>query len=233
MLPTVTSAQEVPQPAPVAEKAQANSEMLSSDTLRVIFRGLREVPLSDSSDQNKLVALFEVAEALAYEANSRYASPAKKAGEIIAVDMLRDLPGQPNSIVENIAQMKEGEEAIVLMSTLFLFANAEKKSGYIIQPCTRMERKLAPTQQGIAPTAAAPAAGAPALPKASNAIDMSRPSRSMPSGFSFSIGSGGGGNVQSMRTTSHYDPVTGKNVTRMYINGEEVDPVTRKPLKKP
>ncbi len=209
--------------------------MLSSDTLRVIFRGLREVPVSDSSDQNKLVALFEVAEALAYEANSRYASPAKKAGEVISVDMLRNLPGQPNEIVENIAQMQEGEEAIVLMSTLFLFENAEKKSGHIIQPCTRMERKSAPIQQGLNPAAVDPAAnaGTRALPKASNAIDMTRPSRSMPSGFSISVGSGGGGNVQSMRTTSHYDPVTGKNVTRMFINGEEVDPKTHQPIKKP
>lgn len=43
---------------------------------------------------------------------------------------------------------------------------------------------------------------------------------------------GKGGMVQERTdTVTKYDPATGQVTTRMYINGQEVDPKTRQPIK--
>ena len=139
----VTSAQ-APSAAPAAQTTgRGNSDLLASNTVRAVFRGMQEVAVSrftNPQSYSTQVAVFEVVENLAHRRLVRYGDGLLQAGTIITVSMDRNQPGQPSSVVDEIAQMQVGEEAVMKIDHLFLFAEPE---GINIRPCTRLARKPA------------------------------------------------------------------------------------------
>lgn len=137
----VASAQ-APSAAPAAQTTgRGNSDLLASNTVRAVFRGMQEVAISHFTNPQSYttqVAVFEVVENLAHRRLVRYGDGCLQAGTIITVSMNRNQPGQPSSVVDEIAQMQVGEEAVMKIDHLFLFAEPE---GINIRPCTRLARK--------------------------------------------------------------------------------------------
>ena len=119
------------------------------------------------------------------------------------------------------------------------------------QPQQAPEQPAAPQAQADSsvPTTAAPLGSggnrAPRVPQMDDEDDFmgmggavgallqgGMPTGGSGSSFQISFGGGNGANVQSTQVMQTYDSRTGKMVKRMFINGEEVDPETRQPLKK-
>lgn len=215
----------VPAPRALANAAamQGNCDLLASNTVRATFRGLRDMPvqtLDQDSPTTAQVAVFEVIENLAYRKYVRYGDGQLVPGTRFTVAMNRELPGQPAKVVDTIAQMQPGEESVMRIDHLYLMGGQE---GTPIRACSRMaSRKAVSAAQDTAaadvPTTAAPLTG-------SNGSVQNSYRRE-----SVSMHMDANGNVQTARTVSEYDPASGKVVTRMFINDQEVDPQTRQPL---
>lgn len=216
----------VPVPRVPANTAamQGNCDLLASNTVRATFRGLRDMPvqtLDQDSPTTAQVAVFEVIENLAYRKYVRYGDGQLLPGTRFTVAMNRELPGQPAKVVDTIAQMQPGEESVMRIDHLYLMGGQE---GTPIRACSRMaSRKAVSAQQepsaGEVPTTAAPLTGS------GNGSTHNSYRRE-----SVSMHVDANGNVQTVRTISEYDPASGKVVTRMFINDQEVDPQTRQPL---
>ncbi len=206
-------------PAPqVPTRTMGNCDLLASNTVRATFVGLRNIQ-TQSFDQEApttaQVAVFQVIDNLAYRRLVRYGDGRLLPGTNFAVAMDRELPGQPATVVDTISRMQPGEEAALRMDHLYLFGDAEGKS---IRPCARIARKQdAATQQPV--DAAQPVAPRPLV-----------------SGYSagrsrqFSVSVNPDGSTQSVEVISEKLPGSDEVKTRMFINGQEVDPTTRQPL---
>ncbi len=150
--------------APVSPTPQAptrimgNCDLLASNTVRATFVGVRALQMQ-SFDQaapaTVHVAVFQVIDNLAYKRLVRYGDGALKPGTCFTVAMSRDLPGQPATIVDTIAQMQPGEEAVMKIDHIYIFGDQEGKP---LRPCSRMARR-----QGTGAAVAQPAA--PAAPQ--------------------------------------------------------------------
>ncbi len=142
-------------------RAMGNCDLLASNTVRATFLGVRALQMQ-SFDQaaptTVHVAVFQVIDNLAYKRFVRYGDGALKPGSCFTVAMSRDLPGQPASIVDTIAQMQPGEEAVMKIDHLYIFGDQEGKP---LRPCSRMARR----QAAVIPSAQAPVP-APATPVA-------------------------------------------------------------------
>ncbi|MDO5470576.1 MAG: hypothetical protein Q4F38_04670 [Akkermansia sp.] len=240
--------------APVSRRAgqsiQGKYELMATNAVRAVFQG--------TQDKNGVQeAVFEVKENLAYRRFVRYGDGALQPGNLFTITMNGATPGQPAEIIEEINKLKPGQEAIMKIDHIFIFG---EQQGQNVRPCTRIARREvappapapaapaqpAPTTQQNAPqqntpaqTAAAPAATplpstvAP-LPTTVAPLNVGSP-RFRGESVSTSISvrpDGKGGMVQERTdTVTKYDPATGQVTTRMYINGQEVDPKTRQPIK--
>lgn len=212
---------------------RGNCDLMASNTVRAHFLGLKDIPvptLDEQAPATAQAAVFEVVENLAYRKHVRYGDGRLKQGARFTVSMDRALPGQPASVVDAILQMKPGEEAAMKIDHLFLFGEDENKS---IRPCTRIARRDT--------EAAAPA---------SQAAEPSQPTRVLPLLSTEGTASGTGvttaastetrisvvpdgkGGVKQERIDISRELLPGSNEvkTRMFINGVEVDPQTRRPL---
>lgn len=221
---------------------RGNCDLLASNTVRATYKGLRDLTKPTLSDAVQptvtRVAVFEVIEPLAYRRYGRYGNNRMRTGSLFAVEMSKEVLGQPAAVVDTISQMQPGDEAVVKIDHLYIFDETENRS---VNPCTRIARKITapatsvpapatqPTTPGSAATTAAPAplptTVAPLTGSNSFAHATSRETR-------ISIVPDGNGGMKKERIDIHreLDPATQKMKTRMYINGTEVDPNTRQPL---
>jgi len=115
---------------------QGNCDLMASNTVRAIFRGIQ---LTGDKD-NSQVAVFEVVQNLAHKRHVRYGDGLMPAGMIFTISLDPALPGQPTSVIEEISKMQSGEEAVIKIDHLFLF---DEPQGINIRPCTRLARKPA------------------------------------------------------------------------------------------
>ncbi len=194
-------------------RVQGNCDLLASNTLRATFLGLREIQ-TQTFDQELpstvQVAVFEVIENLAYRRYVRYGDGRLRPGARFSVLMSRELPGQPANIADTIAQMQPGEEAVMKIDHLYLFGDQEGES---LRPCSRMVRRQDATSQPVA---------APQQPVAP--VGYSAMSRRV------SVSVNGNGTTESTELISQKLPGSDEVKTRMFVNGQEVDPTTRQPL---
>lgn len=115
---------------------KGNCDLMASNTVRAIFRGIQMTGDKD----NTQVAVFEVVQNLAHKRHVRYGDGLMPAGMIFTISLDPALPGQPTSVIEEIAKMQSGEEAVIKIDHLFLF---DEPQGINIRPCTRLARKPA------------------------------------------------------------------------------------------
>ncbi len=155
-------------------RVMGNCDLLASNTVRATFLGVRALQ-SQAFDQELPttvhVAVFQVIDNLAYKRFVRYGDGSLKPGSCFTVAMSRELPGQPASIADTIAQMQPGEEAVMKIDHLYIFGDQEGKA---IRPCSRMARRqvAAPQQPAVAPQPApVPAPQQPAAPAQQEADD--------------------------------------------------------------
>ncbi len=205
-------------------RIQGNCDLLASNTLRATFLGVRDLQMQtfDQETPNTVqVAVFEVLENLAYRRYVRYGDGQLKPGARFTVAMSRELPGQPASIVDTISQMLPGEEAVMKIDHLYIFGDQEGKP---IRPCSRMARRqdsgnaqqpaATTTPQGYPQPVAAPA-GYSTTAAVSRRVSVSMNSN---------------GVAESTEVISQKLPGSNEVQTRMFVNGQEVDPATRQPL---
>lgn len=235
---------EISVPAPMAAAVQGNCDLLASNTVRATFVGMHDLAvqtINDDAPTTAQVAVFEVIDLLGYKKFNRLGDGQLTTGTKFTISMSRELPGQPASIADTIAQMQPGEEAVMRIDHLYLMNGQQ---GEPLRVCSRMARRAAQpavtTEQPAAPTdgnAPAPAD----VPSVNNNLPLpsvGAPAPAVSSSFSasstsVSITRDADGNMVQTRTESVYDPATGQMKTRMYINGTEVDPQTKQPLLQP
>lgn len=208
---------------------RGNCDLMASNTVRATFKGLRDLPvqtLDESQPSSVQVAEFEVIENLAHRRYVRYGDGEMPAGMRFTVALDRELPGQPADVVDKVGQMQPGDEAVMKIDHLFLFAEPEGRN---LRPCTRMAVRQA-EPQSVSPQGVQPLTPA-SQPSPADVLPL-RSERSKAVSTSISLRPDGkGGMVQErIETQTEYDSATGQRTTRMFINGQEVDPVTRKPL---
>ncbi len=236
LLPLLTSlpsqAQLADAPPAPSTTPKGNSEHLSSNTIRAKFRGLREMD-DPYTMVPSLRAIFEVTESLAYQIDSPHGSERLQPGDRFSVSLERGTHGQPDSIIKDINQMKEGDSAVMLMSTLFLRNEGESDGGRIIRPCTRFaaDKPVAPARQRDRYADYADQSDPSQLdPHAPIIVDpRGRRGQYRNSSRSVSI-SVNNGEVERVEHIREYDPQADRVVERLIINGVEVDPHTRQPL---
>ncbi len=226
-----------PAPMPNAAGMRGNCDLLASNTVRASFVGLRDMPVQtveQDAPSMVQVAVFEVIDSLGYRKYVRYGDGQLTAGTRFTVAMNKELPGQPASIVDTISQMQPGEEAVLKIDHLYLLGGRE---GTPIRACSRMARRNAQPQvtpSGTPQTTAADSSSAPTLPTTvaplggSAAPQQQAQYTAQSSRTMMQVDSNG--NVQSIRVSQQTD-ASGQTTTRMFINGVEVDPQTRKPLR--
>ena len=213
--------------APV--QARGNCDIMASNTVTAQFVGLRDLAVQriDQDEPDTVqVAVFQVANSLAYRRYNRIGDGQLTPGMQFTIAMNRELPGQPAENVDTITTLQPSEEVVMRVDHLYLITGQEGES---IRVCARLARRSA----NAAVPAATPASAPAPLP-----IPGSRPSMGgMNSGMqitssssSFSMSTDASGQMQTVQTSRYYDSATGEIKTRMLINGVEVDPVTRQPL---
>lgn len=226
--------------APVSRRAgqsiQGKYELMATNAVRAVFQG--------TQDKNGVQeAVFEVKENLAYRRFVRYGDGALQPGNLFTITMNGATPGQPAEVIEEINKLKPGQEAIMKIDHIFIFG---EQQGQNVRPCTRIARRevappapapaapAQPTPQQNTPAQTAAAPAATPLPSTVAPLNVGSP-RFRGESVSTSISvrpDGKGGMVQERTdTVTKYDPATGQVTTRMYINGQEVDPKTRQPIK--
>ena len=226
--------------APANMQARANCDLLAANTVSATFVGLHDLTVQGVNDDAPVtvpVAVFQVIQPLAYKQYNRLGDGPLTSGTKFTVAMNKQLPGQPASIVDTIAQMQPGEEAVLRIDHLYLINGQQGES---IRACSRMARRQAPP----AVTPAAPLTPAQPAPDAS-AAPAPLPTTTAPLGSAATTGSGvqfsaqsesvsitrdAAGNVKEVRSISRYNPATGQMETRKFINGTEVNPQTDEPL---
>lgn len=152
------------EPAAMPAPGRGNCDLMASNTVRAVFRGIQQ------NQDGTQTAIFEVVQNLAHKRIVRYGDGMMPVGMMFTVALDRNMPGQPATIVDEIAQMQIGEEAVMMIDHLFLF---DEPQGINLRPCVRIARKPAtpaapqyPTQPGVmsvspaAPVAPTPGSGA-------------------------------------------------------------------------
>lgn len=138
-----TAAPETPSVPAVPSVGAGNCDLMASNTVRAVFRGVQPADAQGTT----YVALFEVVQNLAHQRVVRYGDGMMPVGMVFTVTLDKYMPGQPASVVDEIAMMQVGEEAVMKIDHLFLF---NEPQGLNIRPCTRIARKPA-TAPGVAP----------------------------------------------------------------------------------
>lgn len=218
-----------PAAAAPGSSLQGNCELFASNTVRATYQGQHDMTVPAPSEFDAVVtarvAVFEVVENLAYQRFVRYGDGRLQPGTRFTVTMNRELPGQPAAVVDTIEQMQQGDEAVMRIDHLYMMGDP---TGYPVRACSRMALRKTPAPQQPADAAqqSDPSVPTTVAPLAAPADQGSRTFN----GQAVSVSMNGNGQMQTVRTVSHYDSATGQMVTRMYINGVEVDPQTHKPL---
>ncbi len=223
-LPLLSTAPSHAQAQPRAGASTANSEHLSSNTVRAKFRGLQDMPSAPHSPRTSLHAIFEVTESLAYQIDAPHGSPRLEIGDQFVVNLEPNLYGQPNEVSRQISMLREGDSAVLLMSTLFLDDQDGEAGGRIIRPCVRF------AADNPSPTPPAqPNYGGYPQQLYPNQVVTPRRNRNRGNYREVSINITNG-RTERIERSRAYDPNTDSFVDRLFINGVEVDPYTREPI---
>lgn len=221
-----------PSAAAPGSSLQGNCELFASNTVRATYQGQHDMVVPAPSEFDAVVtarvAVFEVVENLAYQRFVRYGDGRLQPGTRFTVTLNRKLPGQPAAVVDTIEQMQQGDEAVMRIDHLYMMGDP---TGYPVRACSRMALRKAPAAPAPQQPADAAQQSDPSVP--TTVAPLSGPAPQVNSSFNgqaVSVSMNGNGAMQTVRTVSHYDSATGQMVTRMYINGVEVDPQTHKPL---
>lgn len=169
-------------PAPPAATPAGNCDLLAANTVRAVLKDVRDITtqtLEQDQPVTTKVAVFEVVENLAYKKYVRYGDGRLEPGARFTVELRKDIPGQPAGVADEIAQMKQGEEAVLKMDHLYML-NAQGGNDPV-RACSRIARSngespVQPAQQ--------PAEGDSPAPQ--QPADASVPTTAAP------LGSGGG-----------------------------------------
>lgn len=207
-------------PGSVRQELLEDCDLMATNVVRAVFEGKQEPganqPVGSAS------AVFRVIEHLAHRRYVRYGDGVLPEGSLVTVPLDSSVQGQPHSVSEEIAALKPGEEVIMKIDHLYIFADPQ---GIHARPCTKIVRRTDPAAQ--------PATSAPA-PYTSAAPLQAAPQQPVSESFSTQVSfrpDGKGGMIQErIDIRTQYNPATGQTTTRMFINGQEVDPNTRQPL---
>lgn len=213
--------------APV--QARGNCDIMASNTVTAKFVGLRDLAVQriDQPEPDTVqVAVFQVANSLAYRRYNRIGDGQLIPGMQFTIAMNRELPGQPAENVDTIATLQTDEEVVMRVDHLYLITGQEGES---IRVCARLARRHANAATPDATPASAPAplpipGALPTMGGMNSGMQIT--SRRA----SFSVSTDASGQMQTVQTSRYYDSATGEIKSRMLINGVEVDPVTRQPL---
>lgn len=231
-----------PVPGNARQIIQGNCDLMASNTVRAVFQGMQQQDAAQTTPITP-AAVFQVQENLAHRRYVRYGDGLMPEGMLFTVCMDRSLPGQPVQVVDEIAQMKPGDEAIMKVDHLFIFSEPQ---GQNVRPCTRIARRATPQptpttapeaeQNQTQPQSATASPQQQALPTTVAPLQGGAGSaQGVSESFSTRVlwkSDGKGGIIQErVDVKTQYNAATGQTTTRMYINGEEVDPTTRQPLK--
>lgn len=218
---------------------EGNCHMMATNTVTASFVGLRHLAVQRVDQQQPdtvQVAVFQVTSNLDYRRFNRFADGMLTPGMQYTIAMNKELPGQPAEYVDTIASLQPGDAVVMRVDHLYLLNG---QAGESIRTCARLARSqapavAAPVQQPVAQIPAAiptqqPTASPAPLPIPGAAPQQGRFGVQM-STRGFSITTDANGQMQTVQTSSEYDPTTGQMKKRMFINGVEVDPETRQPL---
>lgn len=129
----VASAQEGSPAAPAIPHSgvpAGNCDLMASNTLRATYVG----PVREGETA---AYRFTVIETIAYKASNRYANLPLKQGQTLDIPADPSRPGQPADVLAGMAEMKPGEEVIMLINHIFLFAEPYYGNQIV---CTRLAR---------------------------------------------------------------------------------------------
>lgn len=143
-----------------ADARVGNCDLMASTTLRAVYVGPVDI-------DGRHYYRFTVSTTLAYKAYNRYANRPLRYGQTLDIDADSGRPGQPGSVLNVIASMQPGEEAVMLIDHVFLFVD-DYYGNQIV--CTR----IAPIRPGAAATGAKPPSSA-GLPSTSGLPETETP----------------------------------------------------------
>ncbi len=199
----------------IVPPASAPCELLATNTIRAELINIAQRDNPDLSRNDKIqVAYFRVLENLAYKRISRYGGRPLQQGENFALI----LPSQAAEVRRQIEQMQPSDEAVLKINEII----APQPNGRHISSlsCERIARRNAPPQHFIERARIH-----------QSASTVTNPSNSYSSEERIETGIINGVRSQThTKTTRELDHATGQIITRIYINGIELDPVTKKPL---
>lgn len=242
-MPAAPSA--APAVAPEAPATQAapplHSELLASNAVHAIYRGIRTVPkvTLDGSASLEEIGVFEVKQNLAHRRYDRMGDGPLQEGKLLGVALATDVPGQDASLAQQIRAMAPGDEALMNIDHVYVFRQDGNET---VHPCTRfvpVPGKSSETQPVGTPPAqpegtAVPEPDAiipniPSLPPVRFTTGTHKSTRVTVRSIIEPDGRGG------MRQTRieercERDESTGQETVRKFINGVEVDPQTDQPL---
>ena len=149
----------VPAVANLPRQGVYHSDLLASNAVHAIFKGIRSIPVVDlavASPASEEVAVFEVKQNLAHRRYDRMGDGALNVGKLFSVSLAADVPGQDADVGRQIREMKPGDEALLHIDHIYLFREEGNEN---VRACTRFA-KVEPRGD------ASPAADAPATPPA-------------------------------------------------------------------
>ena len=103
-------------PAAVASPLPEKADLLASNTVTAQFLGMQERPCyfrtalcPDRCDHALKAAQFRVLSNEAYEKPGEYGDDKAEAGNMLLVDARNDVPGQPDDMLQKLAELKPGQ----------------------------------------------------------------------------------------------------------------------------
>ena len=267
MLPAVTTAwadigMGRPSPSMVNMPRQGvyHSDLLASNAVRAVFKGLRTIPVVDlamPTDATEEVAVFEVKQNLAHRRYDRMGDGALNEGRLFPVSLAADVPGQAADVGRQIREMKPGDEALLNIDHIYLFRDEGNENVRAVTRFTKVTPQpqqvqgapgapatpaqsvpatpIAPAQPATAATPAPDAAPAPvdADPAPlTPAATSSGYARSVESRISIEPDGKGGMRRTKVEIIREWASDQGKERVRKFVNDVEVDPETDQPLQR-
>ena len=103
-------------PSVVASPLPEKADLLASNTVVAQYVGVVERPCyfrtalcPDRCDHGAKIARFQVLTNESYEKPGKYGDDKAEAGNIVLVDARNDVPGQPDGMLQKLAELKPGQ----------------------------------------------------------------------------------------------------------------------------
>lgn len=147
----------VPAVANLPRQGVYHSDLLASNAVYAVFKGIRSIPVVDlavASPASEEVAVFEVKQNLAHRRYDRMGDGALNVGKLFSVSLAADVPGQAADVGRQIREMKPGEEALLHIDHIYLFREEGNEN---VRACTRFA-KVEPRRGAAASASGAPEA---------------------------------------------------------------------------